>query len=388
MRFADIRGNANVVDALRRMADSGRVPHAIMFHENEGGGALAMVQAFMQYLNCRNHTGGGVNMLGETEPGDSCGICPSCNQTSKFIHPDIRYTFPISSGSKVSGEVSKLTCTDYAPYWRELVTANTYFIESELSSALGIEKKSAGIAIAEGRAIAQKLSLSAVSGEYRAIVIYLPEKMNIQTANFLLKALEEPAERTLFLLITHAPEDVLQTISSRCLPIRIAPFSPDEVADVLVRQFAVEQSQASELASVAEGSVGEALYLRSEQKEREELSRLFADLMDRITARDLGGALDVGEDLAALDSREKQKAFCTFAGVCLRKIFMLQQNMGSIAGVAPSEDAYYGRLASVCGSTFCKRSMVWLGRAARLLERNVNQKMVFCNLVSRMFVSI
>ena len=388
MRFADIQGNGNVIDALRRMADSGKVPHAMMFHENEGGGALSIVQAFLQYLNCNSHTGGGVNMLGEMDLEDSCGVCQACHQTSKYIYPDIRYSFPISSGSKVSGEVSKLTCGDYTPYWRELVVANPYFLENELNTALGIEKKAASISIAEGRAITQKLSLSALSGGYRATVIFLPEKMNTQTANFLLKAIEEPSDKTLFLLITHAPEDVLQTIASRCLPIRIVPLTSGEVATVLERQFDVDPERAAEVANQAGGSVGEALYLLSGQKEREEMTKLFVDLMDRITARDLGGALDVGEDLAALDSREKQKAFCTFAGDCLRKIFILQQDMESISGVAPSDVAYFRQLASVCGSSFCKRSMTWLGRAAKLLERNVNQKMVFCNLVSRMFVSI
>lgn len=376
MRFADISGGGKVIDALRRMADSGKVPHAIMFHENEGGGALAIVQAFLQYLNCGNR-----------QHGDSCGVCPSCNQISKLIHPDVRYSFPVSSGSLVGGEVSKITCSEYSPYWRELVVKNPYFLENELNTALGLEKKSAVISLAEAKAIAGKLAMATMSGGYRAIVMYLPEKMNTQTANFLLKSLEEPEDRTVFLLITHAPEEVLQTISSRCLPIRLSPLGAAEVSEVLQRRFGVDAALADEAAMSAEGSVGEALYLLSEQKEREELTRLFADLMDRIVAKDLGGVLSVGEDLAALDSREKQKAFCTFAGVCLRKIFMLQQKMDCVADVAPSEEVYYRQLASSCKASFCKNSMAWLSRASMLLERNVNQKMVFCNLVGRMYMS-
>ena len=386
MRFADIRGNSRVIDALRRMVDSGRVPHAIMFHENEGGGALAIVQAFLQYLNCGNRIGG-PDMFGGIQKADSCGVCPSCNQISKLIHPDVHYTFPVSSGSLVGGEVSKITCSQYASYWRDLVVKNPYFIEDELNTALGLEKKAAVISLAEAKEITRKLSMATMSGGFRAIVVYLPEKMNTQTANFLLKSLEEPEDGTIFLLITHAPEDVLQTISSRCLPIRLSPLSEGEVSQVLQEQFSVDPPQADEAAALAGGSVGEALYQLSEQKEREVMTRLFADLMDRIVARDFGGALDVGEDLAALDSREKQKAFCTFAGACLRRIFMLQQKMDGISGVPPAEELFYRRLTTSLKPSFCRNSMEWLARSSRMLERNVNQKMVFCNLVSRMFVS-
>ena len=375
--FADIVGNEQIKQAYDGMADSGRVPHAILMEENEGCGALVLAQAFLQYLNCHHRSG-----------GDACGNCTSCHQHGKWIYPDVRYTFPITSGSKVSGEVKNLTCDDYAKYWRELCLSNPYFLESELSEALGIEKKTGVIAVAEGKAILSKLSLSAVSDGYRAVVVWLPEKMNAQTANMLLKAIEEPAEKTLFLLITHSPENVLQTISSRCLHIRVLPLSREEVAEVLERRFDVAPDRAAQAAAFSGGSVGVALRLLGENGGDSQQASLFKSLMDSILERDYLAVLQLGETLSGLDSREKQKAFCTFAGGCLRKVFMLQQGMDTIAGVASEEMPDYASWAERLDKAFCRRCLSYLGRAQMLIDRNVNQKIVFCNLVTRMFASV
>lgn len=374
MGFSSIYGNDVLKSALRTMADSGKVPHAIMFYENDGGGALDLIQAFMQYLNCGEHNG-----------DDACGKCPSCGQTAKFIHPDIHYTFPITSGTKVSGEVGKLICSDFSQYWRELVTANPYFLESELTEALGIDKKSGAISIAEGRDIQRRLSMSSVTGGYRAVVIYLPEKMNVQTANSLLKLIEEPPEQTLFMMITHSPHSVLQTISSRCLHVRVLPLTKTEVAQTLVSRFGISPSEADEVASYCGGSVGLARYELSDKAATAVLENLFGDLMDKILSRDLLSVLSVGEELAALESREKQKAFCNFAGEAMRKIFLLRQGMESISFVSPGERAFYQDLAARCAPSFPKNAVTALDKATMLLDRNVNQKIIFCNLVNRLF---
>lgn len=376
MRFADIIGMDDLKKALCGMVDSGRVPHAMLLYENDGGGALPLVLAFLQYLHCRQHEG-----------GDSCGNCITCRQHARLIYPDIRFTFPVTSGTKVSGAVKDLTCDLFLPYWRELVLENPYFIENDLSAALGFEKKQGVIAVAEGKAILQKLSLSGISDGYRAIVIYLPEKMNQQTANMLLKAIEEPADKTLFLLITHAPESVLQTISSRCQALRVPPLSKEEVTGALVSR-GVGPEEAALAASFAGGSVGAALHSLSEASGTAQARELFVALMEAVLDRDYLAALEVGEAVSALDSREKQKVFLTFAGESLRKIFMLQQGMDEISGVAPSEGDFCRDAATRCSRAFCRKALDAIGRAAMLLERNVAQKAIMTNLVDRLFVSV
>ena len=359
MTLEKIIGNEEVRQAFATMAETGRVPHALMLHENEGGGALALALGFITLL---------------------CG--------HEHYEWNTRFTFPISSGSKVSGAAKDLTCDDFAKHWRELMQRNPYFLENELSEALGIEKKSGVIAVAEGKVILQKLSLAAPTAGYRFMVIWLPEKMNQQTANMLLKSIEEPTEQTVFILITHSPEDVLTTISSRCQRMRVVPLSADEVARTLTGEFGVGREEAEEAAAFSGGSVGVALHGLSEESGSAQLRDLFADLMDSLLRRDLPAALEVGENLAALDSREKQKAFCNFAGEQLRKIFMLQQKMDGIAGIPPREEAFYRDAAGRCSRDFCRRGMEVLGRTRFLLDRNVGQKILFCNLVTRLSILI
>ena len=376
MRFADIIAMGDLKKALVGMADSGRVPHAMLLHENDGGGALALVLAFLEYLHCK-----------ERHDGDSCGQCISCRQHSKLIYPDIRFTFPVTSGTKVSGAVKDLTCDAFQTYWRELVLDNPYFVENDLSAAMGFEKKQGVIAVAEGKAILQKLSLAGISDGYRAIVMYLPERMNPQTANMLLKAIEEPADKTLFILITHAPEEVLQTIASRCQMMRVPPLSREEVSLVL-RSRGIDAEQADLAASFAGGSVGVALRNLSESSGSTQVQSIFHDLLEAIVERDYLAALEAGEAVSALDSREKQKVFLTFAGESLRKIFMLQQGMESVAGVMPSEGDILRDAARRCSPTFCRRGIAAIDRAALLLDRNVAQKVILANLVNRLFVSV
>ena len=351
MKFADIIGNKVASDALRSMADSGRVAHAMLFYENEGCGARPLALAYVQYLNCRN-----------PHDGDSCGECPSCRQMAKLIHPDVHFVFPVNKGPKSSDD--KPVSESYIKYWRELALANPYFVEADLQKAIGIESKSGLIAVPEAKSILSKLSLTAVADGYKAVIFYLPEKMNQEAANRLLKMVEEPPAKTIFLFITHSPEKVLQTIFSRCQSLRVLPLSKEERE--AVRAMAPEE----------------------DREEYETFMELFTNLMNALAARDLLAALECGEQMASLDSREKQKAFCTFAGECIRKIFMLQQKLPQIAGISSEEEAFYADMAQKCGRKFCSKTVSNIEKVAYMIDRNVNSKILFCDLVNRMFFSI
>ena len=351
MRFADVIGNERVARTLAAMADSGRVAHAMLLYENEGCGALALALAYVQYLNCTNPS-----------DGDSCGKCLSCKQMEKLIHPDVHFVFPVNKGPKTSDD--KPTSESYIKYWRELAAADPYFTEADLQKAIGIESKNGLIAVAEARSIINKLSLTSVADGYKAVIFYLPEKMNQETANRLLKMVEEPPEKTIFLFITHAPEKVLQTIFSRCQSVRVLPLTKEEAE--LVRSRKPEE----------------------DKEEYNRFSDLFADLMNAIVSRNLMGALDCSEQMAALESREKQKAFCTFASECIRKIYMIQQNMPQIADVPEDEHEFYSKMAASCGKSFCHRSVTNIEKVVAMIDRNVSSKILFCDLVNRMFLSL
>ena len=272
--------------------------------------------------------------------GDSCGECCPAGRTRSHVNGlTNHFSFTVTSGNIVKKEVKDITCLDYAEPWRGLLLDNPYFLENQESVALGFEKKQGAITVAEGGSILRDLSLSTVTGGWRTVVIWLPEKMNTQTANMLLKAIEEPSPRTLFLLITHAPEQVLKTISSRCVGIRIPPLAMEYVVAAVEKIAGVSSDEAASVASFSGGSVGVALSLLCRTGGLDEDRKLFEALMEAVTGRMSMQRWMLPTRLRA-DSREKQKQFCSYAVESLRKMFLLQQGLPDIAGIAPGEEAF------------------------------------------------
>ena len=322
--------NAQVAAALRQMAESGRIPHAMLFHENDGGGAFPLIIDFLDEVYGHNP------------------------RVKKLIHPDIHFVFPVAGPSE-----KKPVSDQFLGPWRELLQENPCFFENELYAAIGIEGKQGLISVNEARSILDKLSLSAVEGGYRTVVMYLPEKMNQQAANALLKMIEEPPENTLFLLVTLQPEKVMTTIFSRCLFMRVLPFSREEDRAIHAKEGA----------------------------ETTEFSDLFHDLLNAVVRKDLLGALETADAVADLGSREKQKRFCKIAGEGLRNIFLLQQGLPDLADILGDERPFYEEMAARLRKSFSRQALAALDRALLLLERNVNQKILFTDLVNRLYMT-
>ena len=306
-----------LLNTLCGMADSGRVPHAILLHEEDGGGGVALGIKFLEHLYGGNP------------------------RVAKMIHPDIHFVFPlILSGDSVSEQ--------YAKEWRALVQENPGFSEGDLYDALGFEGKNTVISVKEANFLLGVLSRYSLEGGYTTVVIYLPEKMNSVAANKLLKILEEPPQQTLFLMVTHAPERLLPTILSRC------------------QLFRLESSGSAEVT------------LRYDD------GGLLASLMQAVIARDLSAALEVGEQLAALPSRDSMRAFCRYAAEKMRRVFLVQQGLSSLAG----DDAEAAAWAAACKKTFPRKALEALDKASALIGRNVNQKILFTDMVDRFYVNI
>ena len=327
MTFAQLQGNEDVKQALIGMVDADRVPHAILFHEDDGGGAFPLALAFLQYLFCKDR-----------HDGDSCGSCPSCGKIAKLIHPDVHFLFPTAAG---------VLSEQYMEPFRKLVAERPAFREAELADALGIEGKNSVIAVAESRRLLDKLSLSALEGGYRAVVIYLPERMNAEAANRLLKMIEEPPALTQFLLIAHQPERVLTTISSRCQRIRVRPVS----------------------------FVSGPVFADAD---------LLDELMAALLGKDLLGALEVSERIAALPSREQAKTFCTFAADRFRQVFLVQQGIEGAGEISPQARDWAAR----CRKTFPRLALEVLNRTQTLIGRNVNLKILFTDMADRLYLQI
>ena len=309
---------SELLNTLCGMVDSGRVPHALILHEDDGGGGVALAMQFLQHLYGGNP------------------------RVAKMIHPDIHYIFPlVQAGDSVSEQ--------YAKEWRALVQENPAFSEGDLYEALGFEGKTTVIAVKEANALLRTLSQYSLEGGYTTVLIYLPEKMNSVAANKLLKILEEPPQQTLFLMVTHAPERLLPTILSRCQLFRMS--SGTDAAGVTLR--------------FDDGG-------------------LLAELMQAAISRNLSAALEVGEQLAALPSRDSMRAFCRYAAEKMRHVFLLQQGLDQLAG----DDAEVREWAARCKKSFPRKALEALDKASQLIGRNVNQKILFTDFVDRIFVNI
>lgn len=309
---------SGILDTLCRMVDSGRVPHALLLHEDDGGGGVAVAMQFLQHLYGGNP------------------------RVAKMIHPDIHFVFPlVQAGDSVSEQ--------YAREWRTLVQENPSFSEGDLYEALGFEGKNTVIAVKEANAMLRMLSQYSLEGGYTTVLIYLPEKMNSVAANKLLKILEEPPQQTLFLMVTHAPERLLPTILSRCQLFRVS--SGTDAAEVTLRY---------------------------------DDGGLLAELMQAAISRNLSAALEVGEQLAELPSRDSMRAFCRYAAEKMRRVFLVQQGLPQLAG----DDAQAREWAAACKKSFPRKALEALDKASALIGRNVNQRILFTDFVNRIYVNI
>lgn len=376
MRFVETVADKGIKHRIVEMADGGMVGHALMLHEDEGGGGLTLAVALAQYLLCENR-----------HDGDSCGQCSACSRVSRLIHPDLHFAFPVSASSRSSSD-KKPTSENYMEQWRELYAANPYFTEQQLYDALGMESKSGNISVAEAKRIIERLTLTALEGYYKIMVIWLPERMNSEAANKLLKILEEPYEGTLFILVTQAPEKVISTISSRCRHLRVPPMPRAELAAELEHRFSLAHEDALSVAASSSGSFGKACMRISGNADTEEYREILKSLIDASLSKDLYGAVLCGERAAALPGREKQKAFCTYACSFVRNMLMIRNGLSSIADADSDETEYISKTAFSVRQDFFDKAIAAMDRAYMLIDRNVSAKTVFCDLADRFYLYI
>ncbi len=348
MQFSDIIGNDELKKLLAQMVDDDRLSHAILLTEDGDWGGIAMATALAQYVNCEH-----------PHDGDSCGQCDSCHKYSKLIHPDLHYVFPVTSAKSLTDQEKKAPISDYfVKDFRQLLLSDYYFGEQTLYEVLGIEGKSGNISVHEAKRIFEKLSLRAFEGKYKTMVIYLPEKMNQEASNKLLKLLEEPPAGTLFILVSHAPEKIISTIRSRCQRIQLKPLSRDE----------------KKAAGI--GSDTNPAY-------RELLTGILKAGLDK----NLIDTFPIWEAIADM-GREKQREWCIYSENFIRKIYMVASSMPDIVEIDPAEEELIAGLASRIKPTFYEKAFTAIENAIGSVESNVSAKLTFCNLCNILFLSL
>ncbi len=313
MLFSQILGQEYLKNHLTKSASLGRIPHAQLFVGPEGCGTLAMAIAYAQYVLCQNIDGENTN------GNESCNL-----KFNSISHPDLHFIFPTVTTEDIK---TKPKSVDFMADWRQFVAENPYGGLFDWYKILGVQNKQGEIRVDDAQEILKSLSLKSYEGGYKMVIVWMAEKMNVTASNKLLKLLEEPPEKTVFILIAENEEDIIQTILSRCQVLHFGGLSEKVIADNLILKENIEASLADKIAHQSQGNYNKALLLLDEESEELPFEEWFVSWV-RAAFRAKGNAEAIqdlilwSEQIAGL-GRETQKKFLNFCIDMFRQALML-----------------------------------------------------------------
>ena len=380
MLFSQIIGQQEVKDRFIRSVSEGRIPHAQLLSGPEGVGKLPLAIAYAQYICCE-HRGA----------RDACGVCPSCLKYNKLAHPDLHFVFPII---KPAGKQS-VVCDDFMGDFRKLVLEKTYFSVDEWYSRISGDAKQGMIYTNESEEIVRKLSMKTYEAEYKVMIIWLPEKLHESAANKLLKILEEPYEKTLFLLVSNAPDAIITTILSRTQRIQVPGLADAEIKQALLdRHGGLTEAEAADVARIAGGSYLRAEMLLEDGNESRvnfdrfvTIMRLAWQVGNRKDHASLKTLRKWADDMAASSvGRERQKKFLQYAQRMVRENFIYNLHQADLNYMTSYESDFSVRFSPFINERNVEQLVAELALAERHIEQNVNAKMVFFDLVLKIIM--
>jgi len=363
MQFSEVLGQTKISSLLREGARSKRIAHAQLFDGKEGSGALALARAYAQYLHCKNPS-----------DNDSCGSCDSCKAHEKLQHPDLHWTFPFfkkeGSGHSISDPFQIL--------WRESMLETGYLGLEDWLSKIGADRKQLFISVDEALEINRKLGLKSFYGGYKILIFWLPETMRVDTANKLLKLIEEPTDRTVLLFVSQNSDRLLPTILSRLQRVNIPRLTDTEAAEGISRFTGISSERALGWAHVTEGNISAAVRLSTSGDETPDLE-LFSAWMRACWARD-GVALLKGASDFASPGRESQKRFLTYALHMVRQCILGNYGADPLVRLTEGETVFLSKFQKYIHEKNVVSLQSLLEEAHNDISGNVNAKVVFFDL--------
>lgn len=373
MQFKSVIGQSGVKDKLRMAIRENRVAHTQLFLGPKGSGALALAVAYAQYINCQ-----------KKQEGDSCGTCPTCVKYEKLEHPDLQFIFPTATTNKITKEpeASKFI-TEWKSYFLQ---QKGYVTQSGWYEYLGLGgNKQGAIFIRDGEQIVRNLSLKSYEGGYKVIIIYLPEKMNIQTANKLLKSLEEPPGNTIFMLVAERYELILPTIRSRTQMIKVPPIEKEVLKQALSAAWgeSLSQEQADSIAFMSNGSWNDALEMMEQADESPFNFTKFREWMRLCYAgNDFYSINMLVQEISRL-GKEKQKQFLIYGLKVVQSSLMVNQQLNDQVMALADEKDYILKFAPFINEVNQSEMYRLINDAVYQLERNAHSPILFTHLSLR-----
>ena len=362
MFFKDIIGQGEVKKRLVSSVVANRISHAQLFYGPSGCGALGLAIAYAQFIHC--------TLRKETEP---CGECPSCQKYAKLVHPDLNFVFPIKNAKETPVSDS------FIKKWREAILEDSYVTLNAWSEFIDAENKQLIIPEKESAEILRKLSFTTFEGEYKILIIWLPEKMNHFAANKLLKILEEPPAKTLFLLVTENQDLLLRTIVSRTQLIQIHKISDTDLRDALIQRYAIAQADADKIAFQSDGNYAEAKQLTGKNENADFNLVVFQKLMRSSLRFNPAQVLSVVDELAQA-GREKQKQFLAYSLDLIRECLLMNYAHPSLVRLSGEELVFVSKFAAFIHASNGQQIMEEFNVAIQHIERNGSAKIIFLDM--------
>ncbi|HZJ79452.1 MAG TPA: DNA polymerase III subunit delta [Dysgonamonadaceae bacterium] len=372
MYFRDIVGQTEIKQHLIESVQKGYVPHARMLYGLEGVGKLPLAIAYSRYLNCEN-----------PKDTDACGKCPSCSKFDKLAHPDLHFAFPM-----VQNRAEKLlVCDNYLPQWRSFLSEKIYFNLGDWLQYIDAKNAQGMIYAQESEEIIRKLSLKVYEAKYKIMIVWLPEKMNLECANKLLKLIEEPPARTIFLLISEDLDKVIPTIKSRCQPLYIKPIEYDDMIGAITNTYSLSLTDAQSVVHIANGSYSKAIQLIEADDSSQMLLNLFDKMMGAASSREIKFIKGIADELSK-KGREVQKSFLTYSLRMFREYFVGNLNVPELVYLNRHEQ----QLRQQYPGTINERNIEVLAHefslAHKQIEQNGNAKIIFLDLCLKLTMLI
>ncbi|MFT3902559.1 MAG: hypothetical protein QM727_05270 [Niabella sp.] len=388
MQFSKVIGQEGLKRELPELLRQNRLAHALLFLSKEGSGALPLALAFAQYIVCERNNKpaapAGPSLFGEDVPAgqpafypDSCGECPACLKAAELVHPDIHFTYPVVTKKSGTPPLS----ADYVGEWREFVKNHPYGNVYDWLQFIGAENKQGNITAQECNYIIKKLSLKSFEGGYKILLLWLPEYLGNE-GNKLLKLIEEPPEKTVFLLVTENEGLILPTILSRCQLIKVPQPTEVEITTALIERNHTDKDAAAQIAGICGGNYREALQLV--RHSNEDWQGLLRDWLNSILRTGPVAQVKWVEEISKL-GRENQKQFLRY----FNHLLLLAVRLG----VAPALGKDYSekdrdfatRLYKLCDISQLEALAEELNMATYYIERNANSKMLFLGLTIKFY---
>ena len=370
MQFKNVIGQEAVKQRLIGSVRENHVSHAQLFLGPAGSGKLPLALAYAQYILCPNRT--------ET---DSCGVCPTCQKIQKLVHPDLHFVVPTAATKKVkSNPESDL----FMEEWRDYVIQNQAYVDtSGWYSFLDVENKQGYMSVRDATSLLRKLSMKAYEGEYKIAIIWMAEKMRVDTANKLLKLLEEPPEKTVFLLIAEDQEELLATIKSRTALVKIPAIDVESIESALKERLGCDPQQAHNAAMISEGNWLAACHSVQESEDRKLFFTTFQQWMRLCFKAAYSELIDFSNNIKPL-GREKQKELLEYGLRIIRNSLLFNNSLAKIVMLPEDEKVFNSKFAPFVNPANIVQIAELFEEAMRQIERNGYAPLIFTDVSFKM----